>query len=322
MFDATSPCEPLRDRDLQRVDGAARVAVKSEGGRTMLAELYQRSPCKVLFPHVDGEKWREAVFLNTAGGVAGGDVLRYEALATGEASLVVTTQAAERVYRAIDTAGRVETRIEARDTATLEWLPQETILFDGGRLSRSTEIHCASGASVLAMDWLILGRAASGERVAAGEVRDHWRLYRDGRLVWADAFRLGGDIAALQVKKPLLSGCNAIATLLYTALDAAVQLEHARELLSKVAASQPSPLAGEGGAERRRVRGTAAGAVPMDSDGEPPIYAGATVVNGVLVCRLAAADASDLRAAVIEFLRAFRGRLRGKPVSLPKVWTC
>ncbi len=294
MYAAISPSETeavlppiLRDRDLQRADGAARVAVRGEGGRTVIADLYQRAPGKVLFPVVDGEVCREAVFLNTAGGVAGGDHLRYEARAESGASLVVTTQAAERVYRAIDAPGRVETRIEARSSAALEWLPQETILFDGGRLSRATEIHVDAGSTVLAMDWLILGRAASGERVGQGEVRDNWRVYRDGRLVWADAFRLGGDIAALAAKKPLLAGCTAIATILYAAADAPARLDHAREALSGAAC-----------------------------------HAGATVVNGLLVARLAAADAGDLRAAVTDCLRAFRAHLQGRPVSLPKVWTC
>lgn len=279
---------PIRDRDLQRVDGAARVAVRREGGRTRLTDLYQRSPGKVLFPRVDGETWREAVFLNTAGGVAGGDVLRYEAHAEGDAVFTVTTQAAERIYRAIDTAARVETQIDAADAAYLEWLPQETILFDGARLSRSTEIHVAAQARVLAMDWLILGRAASGERVERGEVRDNWRLYRDGRLIWADAFRLGGDIAARVHAKPLLADCTALATIVYAAPDASECLGLAREALSGV----PTP------------------------------HVGATFVNGVLICRIAAEQASHLRGAVLNFLSGFRGRLRGEAVSLPKVWTC
>lgn len=295
MYGVISPSEtearlitPIRDRDLQRVDGAARVAVTAADGRTVLTDLYQRSPGKVLFPLIDGEKWREAVFLNTAGGVAGGDLLRYEARADGEAMLTVTTQAAERIYRAIDSAARVESRIEAADTAYLEWLPQETILFDGARLSRFTEIHVAPNARVLAMDWLILGRAASGERVGQGEVRDNWRLYCDGRLVWADAFRLGGDIAALRTAKPLLADCTAIATMVYAGADASAQLDAVRETL-----------------------GAATHA-----------HSGATIVNGILICRLAAGSASDLRCAVIDYLSALRGRLSGASVSLPKVWTC
>ncbi len=128
----------LRDRDLQRVDGAARIAVHGAGGRNAITDLFQRSPCKVLLPDIDGHPCREAVFLNTAGGIAGGDRLSFGLSASGDASFTGTTQASERIYRAIDAPGQIEMRIEAADNAALQWLPQETILFDGGRLNRST----------------------------------------------------------------------------------------------------------------------------------------------------------------------------------------
>ena len=173
----------LRDRDLQRVDGAARIAVHGAAGRARITDLFQRSPCKVLVPRIDGQSCREAVFLNTAGGIAGGDRLSFGLSAGGDARFTGTTQASERVYRAIDAPGQIEMRIEAADDAALEWLPQETILFDGGRLSRSTHIHFGGAARLIALDWLILGRSASGETVRQGAFRDDWRVWRDGRLV-------------------------------------------------------------------------------------------------------------------------------------------
>ncbi len=277
----------LRDRDLQRVDGSARIAVHGAEGRNAITDMYQGSPCKVLVPRIDGQSCREAVFLNTAGGIAGGDHLRFALTATGEANFTGTTQTAERVYRGLDAAGRVEMRIEAADCATLQWLPQETILFDGGRLDRSTEIYVSGTARLVAMDWLILGRSASGETVRQGAFRDNWRVYRDGHLVWADAFRLSGDIAALVHRPSLLAGHTAIATILYAASDAAAQLDRARDVLTGLACK-----------------------------------AGATLVNGLMICRFAAKAASDLRRAVTDFLRAFRGRLEGFAPDLPRVWAC
>jgi urease accessory protein len=278
---------PLRDRDLQRMDGAARVGVVGRDGGTFLADLYQRSPGKALFPRIDGQDCREVVFLNTAGGIAGGDRLHYTLTASGGATITGTTQAAERVYRAIGEPGRVTTRIEARDGATLEWLPQETIVFERGHLHRETEIHCDGDARVLAMDWLLLGRAASGETLRTGEIRDNWRVRRDGRLAWADSFRLEGDIAGQTARPSLLGGCTALATILYAGADAADRLDGARDLLA--AAS---------------------------------IKTGATVVNGLLIIRLAASLAADLRRAVSLFLRAFRRLLGGFPDALPRVWAC
>ena len=279
--------QPLRDFDLQRMDGAARVGVVSRDGRTVLAELYQRAPGKALLPRIDGRDCREVVFLNTAGGLAGGDRLRYEIAAGGDASIAVTTQAAERVYRAIGESGRVTTRIEARDNATLEWLPQETILFQGGRLQRNTEIHVASTARVLAMDWLVLGRAASGETIRSGGVRDGWRVFRDGRLIWADTFRLQGAIAGLVRRRSLLADYTAVATILYAAASAPDTLERARSLLAGLSCE-----------------------------------AGATIVNGLFICRLAASASTGLRQAVMTFLKAFREGVGGLPSALPRVWTC
>jgi urease accessory protein len=278
---------PLRDRDLQRMDGLARVGVVGRDGGTFLADLYQRSPAKALFPRIDGQDCREVVFLNTAGGIAGGDRLHYTLTASGGATITATTQTAERVYRAIGEPGRVTTRIEARDGATLEWLPQETIVFERGRLHRETEIHCDGDARVLAMDWLLLGRAASGETLRTGEIRDSWRVRRDGRLVWADSFRLEGDIAGQTARPSLLGGCTALATILYAGADAGSHLDGARDLLA--AAS---------------------------------IKTGATVVNGLLIIRLAAGLAADLRRAVSLFLLAFRRLLGGFPAALPRVWAC
>jgi urease accessory protein len=312
---------PLRDRDLQRMDGLARVGVVGRGGVTHLADLYQRSPSKAMFPRIDGKDCREVVFLNTAGGIAGGDRLHYSLIAADGATITATTQTAERIYRAIGEPGHVTTSIEARGNATVEWLPQETIVFERARLARETHIHCDSASRVLAMDWLLLGRTASGETVATGDIRDDWRIHRDGRLVWADSFRLNGDIAGQTARASLLGGCTALATILYLAPDAADHLDRAREALDGL-----------------------------------PVRAGATVVNGLLICRLAApmhqsehrqqtefgkidaqenADilghersecakmpAGDLRRAVTSFLKTFRAQLGGFPPALPKVWAC
>jgi urease accessory protein len=277
----------LRDRDLQRMDGSARVGVVGRAGGTFLTDLYQRSPAKAMFPRIDGQDCREVVFLNAAGGIAGGDRLHYVLTASGSATITATTQAAERVYRAIGEPGHVATRIEAHDSATFEWLPQETIVFDGGRLARETEIRCDAIARVLAMDWLLLGRAASGEILRTGAIRDSWRVHREGQLIWADNFRLEGDIVSQVARPSLLGGSTAIATILYVAADAEGHLDRARDALSVL-----------------------------------PVEAGATLVGGLLICRLAAGLAADLRRAVTAFLRSFRAGLDGFPPALPRVWAC
>jgi urease accessory protein len=274
---------PVGDADLQRLDGAVRVAVADGAVR----ELYQRSPCRVLFPRVDGRDGAEIVFLNTAGGIAGGDVLSYSLTLSGEARATGTTQAAEKVYRAIDRAAAVRTRIVASRGAAVEWLPQETIVFDGARLHRTTEVSVADGASALALEWLVMGREARGETVRAGEIADSWRVRIGGRLAFADTLRLDGDIAALGACPALLGGCRALATVVYAAPDANRPLDRARMALDAL-----------------------------------PLRAGATVAGGVLVARLAAESAGTLREGVIRFLMALRGAIGAFPPVPPRVWGC
>ena len=266
MFDAISRSERgTRDADLERVDGAARIAFAPE-----LTELYQRSPCRVLMPRVDGRRGGEIVLVNTAGGIAGGDRLTFDIRAARGARAVFTTQAAEKIYRALDAAARIETRIVAADGARLDWLPQETIVFDGGRLERSIEISLSSDARVLAVEALVLGRAAHGETLSRGAIRDRWRVLRDGRLIWADDFRLEGDIAA-QIRRPsLLDGARAIATAICLAPDAADRLDEVRGVLAEAST------------------------------------AGATVIDNFLVARIAAADAAELRKAIQRLLSVLR----------------
>lgn len=275
------------DRDLQRVDGAARVAVEATARGTALSDLYQRSPCRALFPRVDGADQAEVVFLNTAGGVTGGDCLRYSLSAGAHASITGTTQAAERIYRAIDSCGRVETSLSAGVGAALNWLPQETIVFDGARLRRRTEIDIAGDARVLALDWLVLGREAHGEDLATCEIYDNWRVRRDGRLIWADSFRLVGDAAALIGRRALLADARALATLIFAAPLAPTLIDNLRERLIG-----------------------------------HPCLVGIGEVAGLLVCRMLANSAAILRDGVTRLLR-FLWHETGDPGrALPRVWAC
>ncbi|MEQ9361010.1 MAG: urease accessory protein UreD, partial [Rhodospirillales bacterium] len=177
MYDGTSPSDrPGETLSLQRARGRARIAVRAEGGITRLAELYQDGCAKLRLPKVYGPSSVEAVLLNTAGGLTGGDVYATEALAGPGAFLTLTTQACERVYRASSGTARVDTRLSADAGARLHWLPQETILFDGGRLDRSLDVDLTGDAAFLAVEALELGRVGSGETVSGGAYTDSWRI--------------------------------------------------------------------------------------------------------------------------------------------------
>ncbi|MGX1096782.1 urease accessory protein UreD [Amorphus sp. MBR-141] len=216
---------------LERAIGHVRLAVKADaGGRTRIDRAFQEGSLKVRFPHTDSGRF-EAVLLNTAGGLTDGDVFAADATAPAGTALTLTTQAAEKVYRAAGADARLDVRLALGADAALAWLPQETILYDGGRLARTLTIDMAGSARLIACEMLVLGRTAHGETVRAGALSDQWRIRRDGRLVYADAFRIDTDIVAAGRGGATLAGGRATASLLLAAADAGDRLDAVRALL-------------------------------------------------------------------------------------------
>ncbi|RZF63265.1 urease accessory protein [Sphingomonas populi] len=213
-----------------RSHGTVRLSVAARGGKTVVREAYQQGCLRARMPRTTTGP-AELILMNTAGGLACGDRLDQTLGWEAEARLTVTTQAAERVYRAIGEPATIATSLTIGPRATAEWLPQETILFDGARLRRTLEIDMAGDARLLVLEGIVLGRAAMGETVATGEFDDRWRVRRDGRLIYADALRLDGDIAALMRRPALGAGHGAFATILHVAHDARAALDPVRTVL-------------------------------------------------------------------------------------------
>jgi urease accessory protein len=210
-----------------RAQGAVRFDVRCDGGVTRRGRLHESGSLRVRFPSPENEGL-SAVFVNTAGGVAGGDHFDI-AISAGEgARLTLTTAAAEKVYRAPDTPARLDISLKAASGAHLAWLPQETILFDRAKISRRIDIDLAEDASLLLCEIVVFGRAAMGERMESGEFVDRWRLRRGGRLVFAETVRLDGDIGAKLAMSAVAKGGAAIATALIVPGDEAV-VERIRE---------------------------------------------------------------------------------------------
>ncbi len=250
-------------------------------------DVYQRSPIRVLFPRTAGAQVQEAVLVNTSGGIAGGDRLESSVTAMDNASIAVTTQAAEKVYRAINESAHITTTLRACDAAKLAWLPQETIVFNRARVCRRTQIEVSSGSQLLALEWLVLGRAAHGEKISAGDIMDSWRVRKDGRLVWADSFRATDEVFSHLSRKALLSDCTALATLLYFGPDLEERLQFIRDLASSL-----------------------------------ECQCAATLVGGLIVVRFAAKASCDLRAALRNLLQQFGNQIAPGPFRVPKMWSC
>ena len=204
-----------------RAQGAVRFDVHQVEGATRRRHLYESGSLRVRFPSPEAEGL-SAVFVNTAGGVAGGDCFDID-IATGEGSrLAVTTAAAEKVYRAEGPAARLNIALRAEANSQLAWLPQETILFDRARVERRIDIDVAESASLLLCEIVVFGRAAMGEQMLQGEFVDRWRLRRAGKLVFAENIRLDGNIGE-KLRRPAIAKAGvAIGTALIVPGDEAL----------------------------------------------------------------------------------------------------
>jgi len=304
MFDAASPSAltddlgrrfapaevgtvDLSDQDLQRAEGSGRTVFSGSENGTRIIDVFQRSPIRIMFPRGVGGAVEEAVLVNTAGGIAGGDRLESGVTALANASVAVTSQAAEKVYRALNEPARIATRLKACEDAKLAWLPQETIVFNWARLSRETEIEVSSGAELLALEWLVLGRAAHGEEIVGGHITDRWRVKKDGRLIWADSFRITDETFPHLQRKALLSNCKAVATLIHFGPDPGKRLEFLRDIAPCL-----------------------------------ECQCAATSVGGLIIARFAAKMPSDLRLALRSFLQQLSQELGPGPFRVPKMWSC
>jgi urease accessory protein len=204
-----------------RAVGAVAFDVALVDGVTRRRQLHESGSLRVRFPSPEAQGL-SAVFVNTAGGIAGGDHFDIE-IAAGEGSrLTVTTAAAEKIYRAQGPAAQLNITLKAAAGSHLTWLPQETILFDRARLSRKIDIDLAESASLLLCEIAVFGRAAMGEKMLTGSFVDRWRLRRDGKLAFAETVRLEGDIGAKLERRAVAKGGVAIGTALIVPGDEAL----------------------------------------------------------------------------------------------------
>lgn len=255
-----------------RVEGGYGIGVAQDGGSTRLVSLEERGGWRLRFPHIEAGTPIEAVSINTGGGIVGGDRIGCD-VTVESGHLRLASQAAERIYRSLGPAAEVSTRLRAGPGSVLEWLPQETILFSGARLARRLDVAITASSRLLMVEMIVLGRTASGETVRDGALNDQWRVRRDGRLIFAEAFRIDGDIAATMERPSIGGGARASALLLHAAPDADHHLDRVREVLANSS---------------------------CDS--------GASAWNGLLAVRAVARDTAELRRLVCASATAISGR--------------
>lgn len=266
--------------DYVRAAGGVRLRFGKVGARTQRLELAETGGYRARFP-TTFDASSEAVLINTGGGMAGGDRMRVEAVLDAGSEAIITSQAAEKIYRSQGSETRIETSLSVGPGASLAWLPQESILFSGARLSRSLAIDLARDASLIACETVFFGRSAMGETLASGGLRDRWRIRRAGRLVFADDFRLDGDIAATLGRPAIAAGGRAAATIVAAGHQHLARLEALRAIAAA----------------------------------EEAVEIGAGVVSELVVVRLLSLDAQALRRVLVTLLECLTER------ALPRTWS-
>jgi urease accessory protein len=271
-------------------DGVAEIGFAERCGTTRLTHLYQRDPLRVLFPTPAAGDATLAVIVTTSGGLVAGDRLDIAVHLASGAAAHVTASAAEKVYRSTGSTTTIGQSLSIGVGAALEFLPPETILFDGARLSRQTAIELGRGSGFLGGDIIVFGRRARGERFTNGFLRDVWQVRCNGELVWGDALHLEDDVGQIIDDPACFDGAAAFATMIL------------------------SPVG-------RDPRGLLDGARAIQSAGMPGVLrAGVTAIAGLIIARWLAADAAPLRRAYTDLACYFRCAALGLPPRLPRIW--
>ena len=274
----------------QNVRGVAEIRFGTRGGSTRLAHLYQHDPLRVLFPRPEPGEPPVAVMVTTSGGLVAGDRLSVAIDLAAGAAAHVTASAAEKIYRSAGPTTEIVQSLSIGAKAWLEYLPPETILFDGARLRRHTALEVAAGAGFLGGGILVFGRRARGEVFTRGFLHERWEISRNNGLAWGDALHVDGDVAAIMADPAGFGAAAACATLMLV------------------------PPAGDVGAFVDAARAV------QEQSAVPGLRAGVTAVNGILVARWLGHDPLPLRRAYADLACHLREAAMGLPARLPRLW--
>jgi urease accessory protein len=269
-------------------NGIAEIGFEYRDGATRLVHLYQRDPLRVLFPAPAAGDPPLAVIVTTSGGLVAGDGLDISVKLAPAARAHVTASAAEKIYRSTGPTTTIAQALSVGAGAALEFLPPETILFDGAHLRRETSVDLAPGSGFLGGDIVVFGRRARGERFISGFLREVWQVRRDGKLVWGDALHLDGDVARIIDDPACFGGAAAFGTMLL---------------------SPP---------ERETTELLRSGRTLLCAN--PRVRAAGTAIGGLVILRWLAADPSVLRQSYADLACHLRALALGLPPRLPRSW--
>ena len=270
------------------VDSSARLTFVADSDlNTCLGKLYQTDPQRILFPNTKIGDITQAALVTTSGGLVGGDQVSIDIEMGKNTKAIVLPQAAEKIYRSSGLDTNIGITFSLEDRSWLEYLPQETILFQGSRLKRETKINLSKRARAFVGEILVFGRIGYGENLNDGLIHEGWQIYKDGNNIWGDSFQMEDRIQDIFNSSAGLNNAQAIATAVYVGPDAKENLDVARRILS---------LSNE------------------------DVLMGATYVNETLVIRWISNNTLNLRKDFGRFWSRFRNQVAELPTTLPRLW--
>lgn len=253
--------------------------------RSTLAALDQQGSARIRLPN-SANGPLQAILINTAGGLTGGDDIRWSATAGTGSRLNLSTAACEKLYRTHGPSAHQNTRLTVESGARLDWLPQETIVFNGASLQRSLDVDIARDATALIVESLVLGRHAMNETIEQLQLHDRWRIRRQGKLLHAEDLRLEFDSKANARRTSMLHQYGALSTLVFVSPESAESLQMKADGIRRLFPHATRSVVGA-----------------------------ATVMNHRLVIRVLANNSQSLRKFLIPCIEQLSDRL-----SIPQVW--
>ncbi|MBO6825331.1 MAG: urease accessory protein UreD [Sneathiella sp.] len=286
MSGATLPYKQGVTPRLARSEGQVEVSIIQKNGNSVIKRLFQSGCGRVRFPEVDHKDLPEAVLINTSGGLTGGDGMAYRLSAEAGAGLTVTGQAAEKIYKSLGDPVHINSDITVGADAYLEWMPQETILFDRSHLDRLNRVELEETATFLGVEANVFGRTAHGEVVRDIKIRDAWQVRRGGKLIWFDRFLFDGNAHEELSRPALLNGAVAMGTIICAGKNVAELVDPLREKSEEM---------------ESRV-----GISALEDD--------------FIILRIMDENAARFRVHMMTIIRVLRNSLRGGDNPMPTVW--
>jgi urease accessory protein len=267
--------------------GKLDVSFAQVAGKTRVVHTEHRGPLRIMRPfYPEAHGAAHLYLLHPPGGVAGGDHLSIEIAANPQSHALITAPAANKLYRSAHRPSHVQARITASDDSVVEWLPQETIAFNGARADVSTIVRLEQGARFIGWEVTCLGRPAAEETFDEGELRQTFELWREETPLYMDRVRFGARCRTMQAPWGLSNGC-VLGTLLI-AHDEQLYAESVREVLAT-----------------RGLLGRAA----------------VTDLRGVTVLRYVGNKVSECWELFVRAWEVIRPVMLGYPAILPRIWS-